>query len=156
MSATSAPSNAPYGTQSGYSLEEAMKELTQEPCWPTVAKPCKFYPISMGETTLIGEESVVKKKTVYFPINSGNGADSRYTGDEKSSTDQDSRATRSIARRRRTTGNPVAENPSRKTTVTRLTRMEAILHMTATICRTKRGSKPPPQKKVPLTGTPTR
>lgn len=36
-----------------------------------------------------GEETVVKEKTKYLPVNPGNGAYLRYTGDERSDTDED-------------------------------------------------------------------
>lgn len=45
----------------------------------------------MERTTCIAEERVVKKKTIYPPLNAGSGADLRYTEDVRSDTENDRR-----------------------------------------------------------------
>lgn len=51
-------------------------------------QPIQSFPDWHGGTNRIGKEAVVKKKTIYLPINPGNGADLRYNGDERSDTDE--------------------------------------------------------------------
>lgn len=88
------PPSSPYGTQSGYCLEDSLKELTQKPDRASVARPSKVWPTGVGGTNCIEEESVVEKKTIYLPIHRGSGGDFRYAGDERSRTGENRRGKR--------------------------------------------------------------
>lgn len=67
----------------------------------------------------------------------GSGADLRYTGDERSDTDEGSRGSR-CRKNKKSDKNSMAENLNRKSTATRLARMEVNLMMIATISPTGR------------------
>lgn len=71
------PKEFSYGVQSGYPLENTVKELKQENDWAIVVSPSRVYLAAMKKIAHIDEESVVKQKTVYLSINSGNGANLR-------------------------------------------------------------------------------
>lgn len=52
------PLRFPYETQHGYLLEDAVKELMQEPYRATVPSPSKAYPTGIGEQPLSGSKAM--------------------------------------------------------------------------------------------------
>lgn len=108
------PQLPPYGTRSGYSLEDTLRELTQEPDRALVADPCKVYPTGMRGTTRFGEERAVREKTMYLSLNHSSGADLRYTEDKRSDIDEDLRRKRYRKKKRDGTYSPGGEYKSKK------------------------------------------
>lgn len=71
-----------------------MNEFPKEPDRAKIASLSKVYPNGMGGTTYIGEESVVEEKSIYLPINPGNGIDLRYSCDARYYIEEDRREKR--------------------------------------------------------------
>lgn len=60
----------------------------QKPDRTTVVSLLRAYPASMEEGKRIREKTVVQEKTKSLPINPGNEAEVRYTGNERSHADE--------------------------------------------------------------------
>lgn len=58
------PQLSPCKTYSGYSLEDVLNELTQDPDRATEADAPKVHPTGLWEPTRIGEESVVRQTKI--------------------------------------------------------------------------------------------
>lgn len=76
----------PYETRSKYPLNDTMRELTQVPNRAIVDNPHKVSPPGMGYATRVGKVGVVKERRIYLSLNPDNGANPKYTGDERSDT----------------------------------------------------------------------
>lgn len=82
----------------------------------------------MGGLTLFRKYSALKERTIYLPRNPGNGMDLRYIGDDISHIDKDRRRKR-YCQTRKGDRKSRGEYLNQGSTVTRLTRMEAIQMM---------------------------
>lgn len=79
-----------YGTQSEKPLEGKVEELPKKPKQTILASTSQAYPTSNEETTHIEKEHFVKKKILYLLVKYFKEADFRYSGSERSHTDENS------------------------------------------------------------------